>query len=222
MNPFVDYIAHHPALLAPHNVLTEEEQDELFALLNQPELPGTAMTAEMADGYLTACALGPHPVDTADWLEAVFGQASMPACASPEQKDRLLHLLLCRWRDIVHALSAETEDRLYQPLIGSVIDEEHIYPPQFDDEGRRMGEWLGRDWATGFVGAVQRDPVWKNLLDDHDHWGLMAPIIVLFQGHNPDEADYDLDEDDQAMLKLIAAIYGVNKYWRKFAGAAQT
>lgn len=220
MNPFVDYIAHHPSLLAPHNLLTEDEQDELFSLLNQPDLPDTAMTAEMADGYLTACAIGPHPVDTAQWLEAIFGQASMPACARPAQKDRLLHLLLCRWRDIVHAFNAASAPGLFQPMIGSVQDDEYITPCRLDDEGRRVGEWLGRDWAIGFVSAVQRDPVWKNLIEDEEHWPLMAPVILLFQGHDPEAPDYQLDDDDQALIKLVSALYGISQYWCRFGQAA--
>lgn len=220
MNFFVDYIAHHPSLLAPHNRLTEDEQDDLFSLLNQPHLPDTAMTAEMADGYLTACAIGPHPVDTAEWLEAVFGQTSMPACANSEQKDRLLHLLLCRWRDIVHAFNPASEPGLFQPMIGSVMEDEHIIPCRLDEDGRRMGEWLGRDWAIGFVSAVQRDAVWKNLIEDEEHWPLMAPMILLFQGYDPEDPGYRLDEDEQVLVRLVSALHEVSQYWCRFGQVA--
>jgi uncharacterized protein len=97
MNPFVNYIANHPAVLADHQPLNDEEQDELFEALNQPNLPDDCMTAEMADGFLTGCALSPHAVDMSDWLEEVFGQVSMPNCGSPEATDRLLSLVLRRW-----------------------------------------------------------------------------------------------------------------------------
>jgi len=221
MNPFVDYIAHHPAILAPHAPLSEDEQDELFQLLNQPELPETAMTAEMADGYLTACVLDPHPVDTHDWLEAVFGQASMPTCGSEDQRDRLLSLLLRRHRDIHQAVSAAQAEPMdttrYQPLLGSVDDDERIYPYRLDSEGRRVGEWMGRDWAMGFITAMQRDSLWKHLLNDDDHWPLVADIMLVFQGYDPDQPTYQLDDDDQLPFKLIAAVYAISRYWHKYA-----
>ena len=111
MNPFVNYIANHPAVLADHQPLNDEEQDELFEALNQPNLPDDCMTAEMADGFLTGCALSPHAVDMSDWLEEVFGQVSMPNCGSPEATDRLLSLVLHRWRDIQHAFTPDVAER---------------------------------------------------------------------------------------------------------------
>ena len=42
MNPFVSYIAQHPAVMADHHPLSEEEQDALFAALNDTKLPTTA------------------------------------------------------------------------------------------------------------------------------------------------------------------------------------
>jgi Uncharacterised protein family (UPF0149) len=168
MNPFVDHIAHHPAILADRTALSDDEQDELFEALNAPDLPDDCMTAEMADGFLTGCVLSPHAVDTAEWLEEVFGQASMPDCGGPEAKDRLLALVLRRWRDIQHAFTPEVAERalnqgsepMFTPLIGHVDPDEVVHPVQLDADERRVGEWLGRDWAVGFFSAIQRDETW--------------------------------------------------------------
>jgi uncharacterized protein len=230
MNPFVDYIAHHPAILADHLPLTEDEQDELFEGLNQPGLPDDCMTAEMADGFLTGCALSPQPVELAVWLEEVFGQVSMPDCGSTQQKDRLLALVLRRWRDIQLAFSPEVVERvqtrgnlpMFTPLIGQVDEDEVIHPAQFDAEGRRMGEWLGRDWAVGFFSAIQGDETWKHLLEDDEHWPLVGPVLLFFQGHIPDDpeqADYLPEEDPEAIADLVQSLYRISAYWRSYNAA---
>lgn len=230
MKPFVDYIAHHPAVLADHQALSEVEQDELFDALNQPELPDNCMTAEMADGYLTGCALSPHTIEMADWLEDVFGQASMPACDNPQAKDRLLSLVLRRWRDIQHAFTPEVVERvmntgdlpMFTPLIGHVDPQEVVHPVRFDEEERRMGEWLGRDWAVGFFSAIQRDETWKHLLEDEAHWSLVAPVLLYFQGYDAARPDYALDDDPEALQRMVQSLYRISTYWRNFSAALQT
>lgn len=227
MNPFVDFIAHHPAVLADHQPLTDEEQDELFERLNQPDLPDDCMTAEMADGYMTGCALSPHPVDLADWLEVVFGQASMPPCDGAESRDRLLSLLLRRWRDIQHAFTPESTDRvmnqgteaMFIPLIGEVDPDDVILPPQIDADERRAGEWLGRDWAVGFFQAIQQDETWKHLLEDPEHWSLVAPVLRYFQGHDPAQPDWALEQDPDALGDMIRSLYRIGTYWHRFREA---
>ncbi len=229
MKPFVDYIAHHPAVLADHHPLSEAEQDELFEALNQPDLPDDCMTAEMADGFMTGCALSPDALDMVDCLEEVFGQASMPDCGSPEATDRLLSLVLRRWRDIQHAFTPEGVDRvlhtgdlpLFSPLIGSVDPEECVHPVQLDAEERRLGEWLGRDWAVGFFSAIQRDETWKHLLEDEAHWAMVAPVLIFFQGYDVNRPEHSLDDDPDALPHLVHSLYRISAYWRTFSAALQ-
>ena len=224
MNPFVSYIAQHPAVMADHHPLSEEEQDALFAALNDTKLPDDCMTAEMADGFLTGCALSPHKVDMADWLEEVFGQVSMPACGSPAARDQLLSLLLRRWRDIQHAFMPEVAERvmnlgtepMFTPLIGEVDPQEVVFPVQLDEEERRVGEWQGRDWAVGFFTAIQRDETWQHLLEDEEHWPMVAPVLTYFQGYESGHEGYALDEDADAMGNMVRALYRISAYWRAF------
>ncbi|MBY0464976.1 MAG: UPF0149 family protein [Burkholderiales bacterium] len=224
MNPFVSYIAQHPAVMADHHPLTEEEQDALFEALNDPKLPDDCMTAEMADGFLTGCALSPHKVDMADWLEEVFGQVSMPPCGGPEARDQLLSLLLRRWRDIQHAFMPEVAERvmnlgtepMFTPLIGEVDAEEVVLPVQLDEEERRVGEWQGRDWAVGFFTAIQRDETWQHLLEDEEHWPMVAPVLTYFQGYEAGRDGYVLDQDTDAMANMVRALYRISAYWRTF------
>ncbi len=227
MKPFVDYIAHHPCVLADHASLSETEQDELFEALNQPGLPDECMTAEMADGFLTGCALSPNAIDIADWLEDVFGQASMPSAGSPAATDRLLSLVLRRWRDIQHSLAADVVERvlhagelpLYTPFIGQVDPDDVVHPVQFDGEERRVGEWLGRDWAVGFFSAIQRDETWKHLLEDEAHWPMVAPVLVFFQGHDTERPEWALDGDPEALTQLVHSLYRISAYWHTYQAA---
>ncbi|MDP3424192.1 MAG: UPF0149 family protein [Burkholderiaceae bacterium] len=229
MKPFVDYIASHPAVLADHHPLSEAEQDELFEALNQPGLPDECMTAEMADGFLTGCALSPQAVDMADWLEEVFGQVSMPNAGSPAATDRLLSLVLRRWRDIQHGFASDVVQRVlhtgelphFGPLIGQVDADEVVHPVRLDEEERRMGEWLGRDWAVGFFSAIQRDETWKHLLEDEAHWAMVAPVLVFFQGYDAAQPDWDLDGDPEAISRLVHSLYRISAYWRTFHAALQ-
>jgi uncharacterized protein len=231
MNPFVDYISHHPAVMAQHQALTESEQDELFQTLNHPELPDNTMTGEMADGFLTGCVLSPDAVELSDWLEELFGQPNMPADSPALNKDRLLSLLLRRYRDIAHAFSSEATSHLgeeratpsFAPLVGGIDPEEVIFPIELDPEGRRMGEWIGRDWAVGFFTALQRDNTWKHLLEDDEHWELVAPIMLFFRGYVPapdaQQAPYVPDGDADAMYELIESLYRIASYWRDYKTA---
>jgi len=224
MNPFVTYIAQHPAVLADHHPLSEAEQDELFEALNDPKLPDDCMTAEMADGFLVGCALSPHAVEMADWLEEVFGQGSMPDCGGSAARDHLLSLVLRRWRDIQHAFTPEVADRvmhkgtepMFTPLIGEVDPEEVILPIQLDAEERRVGEWQGRDWAVGFFTAIQRDETWQHLLEDDEHWPMVAPVLLFFQGHEPGRDSSAPDEDPEALANMIRSLYRISAYWRTF------
>lgn len=224
MNPFVSYIAQHPAIMAAHHPLSEEEQDELFEALNAPKLPDDCMTAEMADGFLTGCALSPHKVDMADWLEEVFGQVSMPDCGGLAARDQLLSLVLRRWRDIQHAFTPEVAARvmnlgtepMFTPLIGEVDPEEVVFPIQLDEEERRVGEWQGRDWAVGFFTAIQRDETWQHLLEDEEHWPMVAPVLTYFQGYEAGHDGYVLDEDTDALGNMVRALYRISAYWLNF------
>jgi uncharacterized protein len=52
------------------------------------------MSAEMADGYLTACVIGPELPAVHHWMEGIFGQPTLPICAHGAQQEQkmLRHL----------------------------------------------------------------------------------------------------------------------------------
>jgi hypothetical protein len=65
--------------------LTEDDCDELFSLFAEAGLPDTAMSEEMADGYLTTCVIGPEPPAVHHWRP-------MPLRQRPEIQKMLRHL----------------------------------------------------------------------------------------------------------------------------------
>jgi hypothetical protein len=87
---------------------------------------------------------------------------------------------------------------------------------QLDHEDRRVGEWLGRDWAVGFFSAIQGDETWKHLLEDPAHWPMVAPVLVFFLGHEVEQPEYNLDDDPEALTRMVQALYRISAYWRSY------
>ncbi len=218
MNDFFNYKLRHPLpQQSPHQRLTEAECDELFELFNDAGLPAAAMSAEMADGYLTACVVGPVPVPAHEWMEAIFGQPTLPVCADPERQHRLLQLLLQRHRDIdtVTAIAPEdvTIDKIFAPLRGEIAADEIISPYQLDEQGHRKGSWSGRDWAEGFRRAIKASPLWGELAHDPKSSVLLAPVMVYQHGYNPSKPGLQIEQDKNLLPLLVICISKIREFW---------
>ncbi len=59
-------------------LMTEDELLELFERMEADDLPETAMSMGEADGYMTALVIAPDPVMLHQWMEAIFGQPTLP------------------------------------------------------------------------------------------------------------------------------------------------
>lgn len=219
MNDFFAWNTSHSRPWEERPALTEEDCDELFHLFEESGLPPTAMTAEMADGYLTACCVGPKPVPVHEWLEAILGQATLPICADEQAQDRLLTLLLRRYHDIQDALlvvrGEATVDNIFMPLYAAMDDEDCIRPYQLDANSDRMGQWELKDWAEGFRRAVFDDAEWDVLLDDAEAWPLVAPMILFQKGYNPDRPDMQVDAHEDLVPLLVSCVYDIREFWRQ-------
>lgn len=192
MNDFSDYLQRHPLpRQSPHQPLTEAQCDELFGLLDDDILPGATMSAEMADGYLTACVVGPVPVPAQEWMEAIFGQPTLPVCADQERQHRLLQLLLHR-----HG------------------DSKRIAPYQLDTDGIRQGDWVCIDWAEGFRLVMLDYPQWESLANDRKNFDLLGPIALFAQGCNPDKPELQIDEISHLLALLSLSIYNIRSFWK--------
>ncbi len=219
MNDFSDYLLRHPLpQQSPHQRLTEAECDELFALFDDAGLPKSAMSAEMADGYLTACVVGPVPVPAHEWMKTIFGQPTLPICADPGRQHRLLQLLQHRHRDIDIGTSLAPEEMtmgtILAPLRGEIAADEIISPYQLDAQGRRKGNWPVRDWAEGFRRAVAAQPLWGNLAHDPESSVLLAPVMVYQEGYNPAKPEIQIEQDKNLFPLLVVCINRIRDFWR--------
>jgi uncharacterized protein len=198
--------------------LTEAQRDALFDLFKTAGLPDTAMNVEMADGYITGCELSPQPVAVHEWMEGIFGQPSLPICADPAQEDRLLELLVQRHWDIMTALSVPrdkvTHDNLLTLLQAEIPDSERIRPYQLDAQKRRLGKWDLKDWADGFFLAIRQDDEWETLARNLETSGMLAPLVLLQLGYNPDQRDQQTDDNSALVPHLVASLYVMRDHWR--------
>ncbi len=209
----------------PSTALSESECGELFELWGAPGLPRSAMGAEMADGYLTACAIGPVAVPVAQWLGAVLGQTQLPLCNDATQQERLLQLLLRRFRHVQAATAAAPTsadpNQLFLPLQAAVDEARRISPYRCDAQGVREGDWELKDWAEGFRRAMLQGGHWQPMLGNKDAWPLISPIVLFQSGYNPDKPDLQIDQRPEMLSVLVRCIYEMRQWWQAHA-LAQT
>ena len=217
MNDFSSYNAAHPLPAEPHPPLTRAECDELFSLFNDAGLPASAMSAETADGYLTACAIGPIDVPSDAWMAAIFGQSKLPVCADDQQQQRLLQLLLRREHDI-KAITSTAQESLtpgqrFTPLTTKVDDAARITPYQLDKNEKRLGRWDYKDWSAGFRRAILAYREWNIVVHNLDYFDLITPIVLLGEGYNPDQPELQIEQDSELPSQLSQSIHDIRNFW---------
>lgn len=97
-----------PSATPSDRVMDKPQYDELFSLFDRDDLPPRTLSAEMADGYMTACAIGPRMPPMVEWLSEIFAQDTLPICGDLAAQARMLELLCLRLRDIRQRLGAES------------------------------------------------------------------------------------------------------------------
>ena len=220
MNDFYDYTQRHPLPPQnPHQPLTEDECDELFTLFDDDCLSDSTMSAEMADGYMTACVVGPVPVPAHEWMQAIFDQPTLPDCADADKQHRLLQLLLRRHQDITVATSMTpkqvNQENFFLPLFLKVAGKNHITPYQLDENGRRQGDWTYKEWAAGFSLPIQSQPAWHRLVDDRKNSDMLSPIVLFSLGYSPDQPELQIDEKEDLQLFLSLNVYRIRDFWKQ-------
>ncbi len=216
MNDFFQWVMLHNRPWDTHPPLSDAETEELFELMADPSLDDDAMTIDMADGYMTACAIGPSPVPVHLWLEDIFAQPTLPLPHDPVRQQRLLQLLMRRYSDIQAALSvppAETTvDTLYTPLSSELEEGDCITPHHLNARGDRIGDWELKYWAEGFRRAVAADDEWEPLLIDPEAAPLLAPVVLYSTGYNPDNPDFQLEAESH----YPPSLYALRDWWRQY------
>jgi len=221
MNEFFSWNMLHNRPWDAQPPLSDAETDELFELMADPSLDDDAMSIDMADGYLTAIAVGPSPVPVHQWLQEIFAQPTLPLPHDPVRQQRLLQLLLHRYADIQAALAMNAADlpvdALYTPLSSELQEGNCITPYQLTAEGERKGEWELKYWAGGFRLAVANDDDWEPLEADPEGARLLGPMVLYSMGYNPDQPDFQLEtEGTELPLSLIVSVYALRDWWRRY------
>lgn len=117
----------------PRMGLTEGELDWLGGFLTSTQVPDSAMSLEMVDGFFTALIVGPDIVRPSAYLDAIWGGAEReaPAFDTKEQAEYVMGLLMRRWNAIAEGI-----------MIGDPA------PALIMDFGDTL---MGQDWADGFL-----------------------------------------------------------------------
>ncbi|EIS3741581.1 UPF0149 family protein [Aeromonas hydrophila] len=129
-------------------ILSDEEFDELEALLERYGSENSIASMSMLDGFLTAVVSGPHLIMPSTWRPAIWGgEQDQPEWQSEAELERFIDLVMRHSNDIATTLTYAAED--YFPVT-----------PEFE----RHGEWvpLIHDWCGGYLGAIELAP-WPTL-----------------------------------------------------------
>ena len=117
----------------PRMGLTEDEIDWLGGFLTSAQVPDSAMSLEMVDGFFTALIAGPDVVRPSAYLDAIWGgdERDAPAFDTKEQAEYVMGLLMRRWNAIAEGIM------IGDPAPVLIID---------------FGDTLtGHGWADGFL-----------------------------------------------------------------------
>lgn len=181
--------------------LSDEEFTELDRFLLADE-EGERLPIDEAHGYITALIVAQSPLETADWLQAVWG--------SPQFRDQDERMKMTGYMQRMHAaiaamLEAQTP---FEPL---VIEEE-------DEEGDLLEAYEG--WCFGFMHAVADYPQhWETLPTEAQE--LLTPIARLALLAGDDESDMDEEEYAMWVELLPGSVAGLYALWRGNLAADQ-
>ena len=91
--------------------LSEDELEQLEALLVSDEVPADCMNLEMLDGYLAAIAASPLPIAVEDWLPAVWtADEGEVGFGSGSTLQKAIELVLRYYNDQLAAIGDEEGD----------------------------------------------------------------------------------------------------------------
>jgi uncharacterized protein len=184
-------------------LLTEQEFDELDHFLMSDHCSDETMAMDALHGYLTAIAIGPEPVDTAEWLPRVWGPdpEDAPDFSDDKQATRI-HALLTRALEEI-TVTFEVAPKDFEPLFS-------------------VHQWKGKEvldaeaWCWGFLEGVSlREAAWQPLRDSQQATLLRA--IRLLGAEEIDESEVALVDDPMKCHKLAieveASISQIQRFW---------
>lgn len=185
-------------------LLSDKEFDQLDHFLLSGQCGDETMTMDALHGYLTAIAIGPEPIETAEWLPRVWGPSSddAPSFSNAEEAAHINRLIERVLEDIQVTFDVAPAD--FEPLF---CEHQWKGKPVLDAEA----------WAWGFTEGMQlRDAAWQALRTSPQAALLRA--IELLGAEEIDEADLALVDDPLKCHKLAieieASIPQIWRFWR--------
>jgi uncharacterized protein len=186
--------------------LSEQEINWLSDYLD--ELSKTyedTLSLEKIDGMFCALIINPIKVEPAEWLEIIFDENF--ELESEQEAEKIINLLFRHWNNINHLIRhppKNKQDEIYFPLLADYDEDNSTYK-------------LAEQWATGFhIGMGYCAEEWGKLIKDEKHYALLAPILLLEKGCNPDNDKVVTDEERENLLALIPdVVYKLFEYWQE-------
>ncbi len=205
--------------------LSDDDFDELGALLAADWAPETTMDLEQLDGFLAGLICAPRVVLPSAYVPAIFGDAE-PAFPDAATAQRFFALLMRRNNQIAKALNAPVDrlddPRAYVPFLIE-WDENSEVTRQMVEAGEipRVPAY-GELWARGFLHAVQMTQEdWATAEDDEEGAGLVDESLEAIVALVPDdeageanEAQASAEARDDLVADALIAAYDLREYWR--------
>ena len=177
--------------------------DKLEKFLLSDKTADDCMMLSDIDGFLTAAAIGPEPINPSEWLPVIFG-GRMPAFSNTQEAEEIIGMLMTRYNEILRQVSKGA--KAFEPIYWQ----------------NQQGEWVADDWAQGFLEAYAlRKKSWQPLLDSQEHNHLFMPIAVHMFDKNGKPA-FDIENDERfrdlfnsAPQLIPDCVVGIDRFWKK-------
>ena len=181
--------------------------EALDRYLDSDLAPNDGMGLSDLDGFLTGIVIGPEPIPSHEWLDAIWG-GEEPDFASEEERRTILDTIMGRYNAIVTGFS--TDPAAFEPIF--------LHGPE--------GNPIVTDWAAGFLDAIAlRRKAWEPMFKHRRAHILLMPLLIL-----GDDEDYRDEHPVAATEKQFYAaapkviptcILGIHDFWIDWRGRQQ-
>jgi len=182
---------------------SEEEIDDLRALLASDRVAEDSMTLSEMDGFVTGLVVGPGAPPPAEWVPQIFG-GELPDFKDDDEAGVFAAIILRRSVEI--SVNLDQDPPVVEPWL------------EYDADGNPD---VG-DWANGFMCAVAHSPQrWERMARDPKGAPFLLPLVLLAEpaeGEDPlpidDEAKAVFAEMKEDVEELLAScVIGTSTYW---------
>lgn len=181
--------------------LAEREFSDLALLLANSSI-GNAMSVEELDGFFAGLLAGPPIAKPCQYWPVVLGKDVGDPCTLDYIRTTtvLLPLFARHWYTIAQTLDSGS---VHLPYLA----------------GDSLGSSTGRDWARGFMRAVElQAPGWQILIASDEHAAAVVPMMILAHEDDPNpllqSAPMSVEAREE-LIKLMAV--GLIRAHRYFA-----